>query len=252
MDGIISVRDYPYLKQRHIAHGPHRKSLNLVHNPVIRNSNGVFTQISCPYKDEEGCARHTRGEEGCARHTTCDEDFSEYRPCTKPPDWANHPQLRNIKPENRHVFRHHKLQEWLSGVCCRQTHEPRESFDEYLVRCYAHANKELNRDGSRHLLGDALDLNHLDEWVYRLFHGVKLKLAKYGVIYGTDEEQLFLQLLREECVLLEGQLRAHLREAERQRRTSNAQEENFIRITQLARPTSLGVMLHLERRSWHA
>jgi hypothetical protein len=82
-----------------------------------------------------------------------------------------------------------------------------------------------------------------------------LKLAKYGVVYPPSDANLFLQLLREECVLLDTQpdldFKKHMKEADRLVSPSNKQEENYIKIIQLSQPTSLGLALDLERHSWH-
>ena len=255
MDSIINIQDYLYLKQQQLAgHVPPRKSLAFTYNPIIRNAGTLFQPLS-------NC-EDVVGPQCSSNHTTCEDEGGlphvHYRVCAEPLDWDHHPVLLNVKTKTRTKFRHCKLQQWLSPMCTRHSHESHEPFDKYLRRCYIHANAELNSNGrSKHLLGrgDDLQFSYLDAYVYRLFHGTTLKLAKYGVVYPPFDANLFLQLLREECVLLDTQpdldFKKHMKEADRLVRPSNKQEENYIKIIQLSQPMSLGLALDLERHTWH-
>lgn len=80
---------------------------------------------------------------------------------------------------------------------------PSETFCEYLVRCIATAENVLKREKKLHI-GDDFP-HHLDKLVFKLFYGIRLSQHQYGIQWPLKNEELVMQLLREEC----GNLIAH-------------------------------------------
>lgn len=121
-------------------------------------------------------------------------------PCAAPPDWANHPSLRNVAPEGRRAFREAKVAEWLGGHVVRGGSE---CFGRYIARCIAAAEQELKAQRKVHIGDDFLHC--LDRLVFKLFYGARIAQARVGVKWGVATEELVLQLLREECAFLVSQ-----------------------------------------------
>lgn len=212
--------------------------------PRMRNSNVIFSRVV-----DDGEAVHRTF---CEDENEEDEDLHSgkiFRPCCDPLDWDRDPLLRSV--EDRQAYRQCKLEDYLREVCARS--EPPERFESYLIRCYAYANGELNSNTSKHILGYVDDhLSPLDVWVLRLCRGTLSRLARTGTAYPARDCELFLRILREECVALDSQqnslLRRHLNETERQ--LSNDQERNYKKILILSQCTPMGVMQHLRRRDY--
>ncbi|KAG0588990.1 hypothetical protein KC19_2G283400 [Ceratodon purpureus] len=118
-------------------------------------------------------------------------------PCASPPDWANHPCLKNIAPQDRRAFREAKLAEWLGGHVVKAKNE---CFTHYIVRCIAAAEQELKVQKKVHIGDDYLHL--LDKLVFKLFYGARIAQGRQGMKWGVGTEELVLQLLREECAYL--------------------------------------------------
>lgn len=114
--------------------------------------------------------------------------------CADPPDWCKNPLLDHVAPQDRCAFRETKITEWMEVTVPRG---PCEKFCEYLVRCIATAENVLKREKKLHI-GDDFT-HHLDKLVFKLFYGIRLSQHRYGVKWPLKNEELIMQLLREEC-----------------------------------------------------
>ena len=75
-------------------------------------------------------------------------------------------------------------------------------------------------------------------------------MLRLGTAYSARENDLFLQMLREECVALGSVLRRHLKETEGRVEACNEQERNYKKILLLSQRSPMGVMQNLKRRDW--
>lgn len=102
-----------------------------------------------------------------------------------------------IMSKERMEYRHSKIIGILDGIVHRL---PKESFDEYLERCYSTANLALNK-ANKAITGDECeDLG--DRWVTRFVKGFRLMSRLTGMGWNTEEEELLFKLVREECDML--------------------------------------------------
>ena len=118
-------------------------------------------------------------------------------PCATPPDWANHPCLKHVAPQDRRAFREEKIAEFLGGHVVKAKNE---CFCHYLVRCIAAAEQELKMQKKVYIGDDYL--HHVDKLVFKLFYGARIAQTRVGMNWGVGTEELVLQLLREECAYL--------------------------------------------------
>ncbi|KAG0590330.1 hypothetical protein KC19_1G090600 [Ceratodon purpureus] len=225
--------------------------------PRMRNPNIIFNRVANAQDDGASCS---------SKQYSCDDDDDEededaycskiHKPCAAALDWDHDPMLRGIECEERQAYRQCKVEEYLHEVCARQKQsEPPERFENYLIRCYAYANGELNSNTSKHILGYVDDhLSPLDVWILRLCRGTILRLARMGTVYTNRDCELFLRILREECVALYAErgslLRRHLNETERRLNACNEQERNYKKILILSQRSPMGVMQHLRRNDY--
>lgn len=120
---------------------------------------------------------NAQGESTCSTQSFCmeddEEDVANCEPCCAPLDWEHDSTLKNIV--DRQAYRQCKLEEYLRDICRRCD----ESFANYIIRCYAYANEELNSHASKHLLGYVDEhLSCLDTWVLRLHRGTLSRLLR--------------------------------------------------------------------------
>ena len=220
--------------------------------PKMRNPNIIFNVVSdsaatCSSQQCDDDEEDDEPDESCRK---------VYQPCAAPLDWDRDPVLRSVECGERQAYRQRKLEEYLQEVCARQKHsQPPERFESYLIRCYAYANGELNSNNSKHILGYVDGhLSPLDVWVLRLCRGTISRLARMGTAFPNRDNELFLRILREECVALDGArgslLRRHLNETERRLNACNEQERNYKKILLLSQRSPLGVMQYLSRRDY--
>lgn len=179
-----------------------------------------------------------------------EEDCRRYEPCCRPLDWDHDPKLKSITSDDRQAYRQCKLEEYLREICTRRC-DPPERFSNYLIRCYASTNEELNSNKSKHLLGYVDEhLSSLDVWVLRLNQGTVSRLLRLGTAYSGRDYEIFLSMLREVCVALGSVLRRHLNETERHVDACNEQERNCMKILLLRQQSPMGIMQNLRRRDW--
>lgn len=128
----------------------------------------------------------------------------ERRTCAEPPEWNSQAELKVVSPCDRAQYRERKITEWLETQVPRL---PRESFANYLKRCYAAAELQLKYNRKVYL-GDEYQ-DPVDRFVFRLFMGARMRQSVTGVSWGIRWEEILLQLLREACVELanEGRLK---------------------------------------------
>jgi hypothetical protein len=122
---------------------------------------------------------------------------SERRKCAEPPDWTSQAELKVVNPHDRAQYRERKITQWLETQMPRL---PRESFANYLKRCYATAELHLKYNKKVHL-GDEYQ-DPVDRFVFRLFMGARMRQNVQGVSWGIQWEEILLQLLREACMEL--------------------------------------------------
>lgn len=175
-----------------------------------------------------------------------------YEPCCAALDWDHDPALKNVGYDDRQAHRQCKLEDYLREVCIR---DATERFVSYLIRCYAYANEELNSQKAKHLLGYVDEhLSALDVWVLRLHRGTVSRLLRSGTAYSGRDNELFLRMLREECMALDSErcsmLRRHLNATERRVEACDEQERNYKKILLLSQRSPMGVMQNLKRRDW--
>lgn len=139
---------------------PHARRPNILFNRVV-NSQGESSSSQSFREDDDD-------EE---------EDPKLCEPCCGPVDWDRDPMLRSIT--DRQAYRQCKLEDYLREVCTRC--DPPERFANFLIRCYAYANEELNSHRSKHLLGYVDEhLSPLDVWVLRLHRGTVSRLLRFS------------------------------------------------------------------------
>ncbi|XP_073392690.1 uncharacterized protein [Physcomitrium patens] len=122
--------------------------------------------------------------------------YSEHTgdPCASPPDWAHHPCLKTVPPQDRSIFRQKNILKWM-GEYISPT--PSESFCDYITRCIATAEQELKMQKKLHI-GDDYH-HHVDKLVFKLFYGSRIAMQRLGIQQKLGTEELVLRLLREEC-----------------------------------------------------
>nr|PNR57769.1 hypothetical protein PHYPA_004763 [Physcomitrium patens] len=236
-------------------------------NPALR-ARPTKSPPECRYKSHPNIlfnrvvnCQNGENEQPCSsQYAACnDEDDQDCRcntePCAPPLDWDHYSTLRDIRCEDRQAYRQRKLEEYLRDMCARnELHGASERFDDYLIRCYAYANDELNKNSTKHAVGYLNNWSVLDVWVMRLYKGAMARLARAGTAYSDREHELLLSMLREECVALSSEqssvLRARLKQTQQQLKTSDDQERNYKKILLLSQCNRMGAMQALKRRDW--